>query len=317
MHRNVLFVVINLFVFIYAQRDKKFFRKDYTYLEETDSFYKIHTIHRTWQDAKAVCEMEGATFFYPEDEAEANAVLEFWNKTQPFSWVYIGVSDLLVKGVFETIDGIPISDVYSKWDAGEPNDHGGQEDCVNFRRNGFLNDDNCDKKYPFICKKKRSMLEWNQFCFIPNMDYNYSETFGKCYKFHLKPRTWADAYVVCNAEQSYLAVIDSPAEAEYLKELTDKAPKDNIGGEFLRGAVLLGFHNRLGDGWKTIKGVPLENSGYIKWGNQQPDGGDNEKCGSMFYSGTFNDINCSRKAFFICEHDVDILGAIFDERHGE
>nr|UEP64337.1 teratocyte lectin c-type domain [Cotesia flavipes] len=316
MCRMFLFLVIQLFVGLYAQRDKKFFRKDYKYIEETDSFYKIHTIHRTWQDAKATCEMEGATFFYPEDETEANAVIDFLKKTQPFEWVYVGISDLLVKGVFETIDNIPVVDVYNKWDAGEPNDLDGNEDCVNLRRNGFLNDDKCDKKYPFICKKKRSMLEWNQFCYIPNMDYNYNENLGKCYKFHLKPRTWPDAYVICNAEQSYLAVIDSPAEANYLKELTDKTSKDNIRGDYLKGAVLLGFHNRSGDGWKTIKGSPLEDSGYSNWGNQQPDGGDNEKCGSMFYNGRLNDINCSTKAFFICEHDVDILGSIFDERNG-
>lgn len=88
-----------------GQRDLLFFRKDYAYLVGPESFYKIHTIHRTWAEAKKMCAMEGATMFYPENEAEANAVIEFWNKTQPFSWVNIGVSDSLAKGVFETIDG--------------------------------------------------------------------------------------------------------------------------------------------------------------------------------------------------------------------
>lgn len=83
----------------------KFFRKDYVYLEATRAFYKIQTIHKTWDDAKAKCEMEGARMFYPDDEDEVAAVVDHWNKTQPFRWIFIGVSTPNVKEVFETVDG--------------------------------------------------------------------------------------------------------------------------------------------------------------------------------------------------------------------
>lgn len=57
-------------------------------------------------DAKQVCELEAATFFYPENDDEARAVLSFWNKTKPIiKSVWIGISDLLVEGVFQTVDG--------------------------------------------------------------------------------------------------------------------------------------------------------------------------------------------------------------------
>ncbi|RVE55020.1 hypothetical protein evm_000439 [Chilo suppressalis] len=306
MCRMILFVVIHSIVFLNAQRDKKFFRNDYTYLEETDSFYKVHKIRKTWQDAKYVCDMEGATFFYPQDETEANVVLEFWKKTQNLNYFYIGVADLVVEGVFVTTDGIAIDDVYSKWRDGEPNNVNGQEHCVNLMTDGTLNDNKCDEKLSFICKKKRSMIKWNQFCNIPAIGYNYSETVGNCYKLHLIPRTWTDAFIICNAEHSYLAIVDSNAEAEYLKQLFLNAPKNNIVGDYLRDEVLLGFHNRNGDGWKTVKGTALENSAYSKWSYQQPDGGDDEKCGSMFMfcNATLNDVSCSKKGLFICEHDV-------------
>lgn len=52
-----------------------------------------------------MCALEGASLFYPENDDEAHAVLSFWNATQPYRWVYVGISDLIVKGVFETIDG--------------------------------------------------------------------------------------------------------------------------------------------------------------------------------------------------------------------
>lgn len=91
--------------FIDEQRDKKFFRKDYTFLEATNTFYKIHTIQRSWADAKKICKLEGASFYYAENDDEAKVVLDFWHQTQPLPRVWVGISDLVAKGVFETYDG--------------------------------------------------------------------------------------------------------------------------------------------------------------------------------------------------------------------
>ncbi|XP_045785080.1 macrophage mannose receptor 1-like isoform X1 [Maniola jurtina] len=300
----------------YSQPSVKFFRKDYEYLEATQAFYKIHTLHKSWDDAKLKCEMEGALMFYPEDEDEAAAVTEYWNNTQPFSWIFIGVSTPNVKEVFETVDGIPIAEVYSKWGPGEPNDAGGVEGCVVMRRDGTLNDDNCEKKFPFICKKTLSTLEWNNYCNIPDTAYEFNEKKGRCYKFHLNPTNWTEAYKVCDSEQSYLAIINDDEEATFLSNLTNRAPKDKVEGDYLRGAVHLGFKNN-NQVWKTIKGVTLRNSGYSKWGGGQPDGGENEKCGSMFYNGQLNDISCGTNLFFICEHEIDILSTGYVLRFGE
>ncbi|KAF9421847.1 hypothetical protein HW555_002287 [Spodoptera exigua] len=316
---------ILLFVFVfnlvsdysYGQRNKKFFRKDYKYLEEVEGFYKIHTLHKTWSEAKRVCALEGASLFYPENDDEAHAVLSFWNATQPYRWVHVGISDLIVKGVFETIDGLPVSDVYNNWGPGEPNDAGGVEDCVILRQDGTLNDDQCNKKFPFICKKSLQSLEWNQRCNFPNLDYVYNEQIGRCYKFHLNPLNWTEAYAVCNAEQSYLAVINTQPEADYLVALTESVPKDKVPGNYMRGAVHLGFHNRANEGWQAVRGTSLDDTGYTCWGTNQPDGGEKEQCGSMFYNGLLNDISCGTRAFFICEHEVDTLSSALDDRFGD
>ena len=96
-----------LFIFIDGQKDKDFFRKDYTYIETVNSFYKIHTTPQNWSDAKLQCDEEGASLFYPENDVEQNAVLSFRNTTQPsVKWVFVGISDLMTEGVFETIDGM-------------------------------------------------------------------------------------------------------------------------------------------------------------------------------------------------------------------
>lgn len=59
---------------------------------------------------------------------------------------------------------------------------------------------------------------------------------------------------MCNAEQSYLAVINSQSEADYLAVLTAAAPKYKVNENFQSGVVLLGFHNRLDEGWETVRG---------------------------------------------------------------
>ena len=60
--------------------------------------------------------------------------------------------------------GKPISEVYDNWRVGEPNSDGGEEDCVELYRQGYLNDKSCDKKFRFICKKSLKTLEWNHNC---------------------------------------------------------------------------------------------------------------------------------------------------------
>lgn len=64
--------------------------------------------------------------------------------------------------------GTPIEDVYNHWAPGEPNNTDGQEGCVILTKEGKLNDERCDRKYPFICKKAFAEFEWNSDCDMPN-----------------------------------------------------------------------------------------------------------------------------------------------------
>ncbi|XP_052757508.1 uncharacterized protein LOC113522745 isoform X2 [Galleria mellonella] len=219
-----------------GQRDKKFFRKDYKYLEDTESFYKIHVIARSWQAARDTCKLEGASLFYPADEGEANTITKMWTNDLISVQIFIGISSLLGNRVFVTID-----------------------------------------------------------------DYTYSETLNRCYKFHLTPKNWNEAYATCIAEQSFLAVIENQAEADYFVKLIREAPKHTVQVNYSRGTVFLGFHNIDGEYWKTVNGAALEGIGYSKWGYFYGD--DNEKCGSMFYNGELNKMGCHHKSFFICEYD--------------
>ena len=87
------------------QHDVKFFREDYTYIESEESFYKIHTTQQYFADAEQACALEEASLFYAENIDEVNAVVSFWNRTQPLiSRIFVGLSERMAEGLFETVD---------------------------------------------------------------------------------------------------------------------------------------------------------------------------------------------------------------------
>ncbi|KAI5651736.1 lectin c-type domain-containing protein [Phthorimaea operculella] len=308
-------LAVQFVVFTNAQRDNFFFRKDYTYLRNTESFYKIHTLPETWQEAKKRCEWEGAHLFHPEDEDEAHDVIAFWNQTHNFYQIYVGLNALLAKGVFLTVDGRTTHDVYINWRSGEPNNGGGsgRENCVEMFADGTFNDIPCDRQYPYICKKNIIDLQWNKECNFPRTDYIFNGTLDRCYKFHSVPRDWTEAMIVCHSEQSHLAVINSQAEFDFLMQLATENYNNTYIAHGLRlrspNHILLGIHNRLGEGWKTIKGDDLETSGYSVWAPNKPSG--YGPCGGVVFQkedddsvGQLTDFPCEIVSFFVCEHEI-------------
>ncbi|KAJ8725867.1 hypothetical protein PYW08_004050 [Mythimna loreyi] len=299
-------IVYCLSDFAYGNREDKFFRTDYNYLETTQAFYKIHTSKQTWGDAKRFCALEGASLFYPDDRAEANAVISLWQTIQPnVRWAFVGISDIVTEGVFETIDGKLVSEVYNQWQRGEPNDLNGDEDCVHLNLAGDLNDYRCDGKSYFICKKTLSSLVWDDLCNMPELGYTLFEAVGKCYKLHTTPLSWTEAHTVCHAEQTHLAVVSDQVEADYLANLTESAARRRIEGNYLKGMFHAGFHNRLHENWQTVRGSPIPSDASLWWDMHLPSEADHEQCGSMFYTGRLNIVNCDTKSLFICERQMD------------
>nr|QWY13107.1 IML10 [Mythimna separata] len=304
----LVFLFLNFASDSYGQRAKNYFRKDYNYIEEVKASYKIHATPRSWTDAKQVCALESATLFYPENQKEARVVTSFWKETKPeLKEMWIGLSDLLVEGVFETVDGKPISDVYVNWRFTEPNNRDDNEDCVALKdEDGQMNDLNCRIHAHFICKKSLNTLDWNFDCDMPNLDYTLGHGIGKCYKLHTTPLTWNEAYAICQLEQSTLAVINNKRERDYLVKLTASIPRPRVKEQYQRGIYHLGFYNKLKQGWKTVEGIALNVDNDAWFDNYQPDElTDHDECGSMFYTGRLINTDCGMKSFFICEHQLD------------
>ncbi|XP_068629370.1 macrophage mannose receptor 1-like [Battus philenor] len=303
-----------LFIVSQAHCQSNFFRDDYHYIENLNSFYKIHTIQKTWKEAMERCDLEGAFLFYPETHEEVDLVTRYWNETQPFDIIYIGISDLAAKEVYTTVDGVPIKHVYNYWAPGQPDNREGDENCLVLTRDGTLKDEQCLKKYPFICKKTKGSVKWNEECQVPDPAYVYNNEVGRCYKFHDTPLNWKDAALVCDIEQSYLAIINSETEAKYLANITKNAFNDIVITPDSCNTVALGINYSDSKGWLTIQGEKVEESGYNQWAGKQPHGTE-KLCGSMNHNGLLTDIHCESKCYFICEHE-NLQLSFFDDRNG-
>ncbi|GBP25026.1 Hemolymph lipopolysaccharide-binding protein [Eumeta japonica] len=130
----------------------------------------------------------------------------------------------------------------------------------------------------------------------------------RCYKIHKEPKTWADAYMTCEVEKSYLAIIDDKEEADFIvngiKPLFDEIP-----GNYNKTLISVGFHDKFKEGiFLTVKGKSL-NTAYNIWAAGQPDDEfGNDDCGAISVRGQLHDMPCdNQRTLFVCERDISQL----------
>nr|AQY54459.1 immulectin 23 [Hepialus xiaojinensis] len=286
-----------------------FFRSDYAYEPSQESFYKMHLVTKSWTEARAVCEAEGTSLVMPESKSEIEYLVKLMDENFPKHMIaaHIGIHDIFAEGIYVTLAGHYVSTTGDYWSPDEPNNFNNKEDCVHIRRSGKYNDIDCSSIYPFICKKTLDSLTENPRCATSDLAYFPGDNTGSCYKLHLTPETWSDAFATCYAEQSYLAIINSADEAQLFKQKMADYPPDSLHGEFFKDGIYLGFHDMFSEGRHvTIQGTLLSQTGFAQWSPGQPDNNsENENCGHMYRSGLLNDINCSCKLIFFCERDIE------------
>ena len=75
---------------------------------------------------------------------------EIWRAVNSYTRdFWVGISDLQSEGSYRFEDGQPATNLMFSWGSGEPNDYGGNEDCVHFSRHFHgLNDGICHTYNP-------------------------------------------------------------------------------------------------------------------------------------------------------------------------
>ncbi|CAH2234867.1 jg15355 [Pararge aegeria aegeria] len=200
------------------------------------------------------------------------------------------------------LKGVPLSDISHKWAPGEPNNLNDDENCVYLTPNGAIGDINCWIPKPYVCYKKNDENQVLNECGTTDNAYSMDEISGSCYKFHGTPRTYSRAFMTCAAEGGYLSIINSEAEANYIRKLFARNPASSMIGPFYKDVAYLGFNDWSEHGdWLTIHDETLEKAGYAKWSTGEPNNKTNEFCGGVYRSGLLLDLHCDSVHAFICE----------------
>ncbi|KAG7165265.1 C-type lectin domain family 4 member F-like 4, partial [Homarus americanus] len=106
----------------------------------------------SWADARTWCHNKGGDLAIPQDSRTLISLLNSFNVGEH---LWLGGSDLATEGVWHDVSSKPINLRSSLWSESEPNDYGGNEDCVHLRyKEGEYgwNDVNCEYTYNFICE---------------------------------------------------------------------------------------------------------------------------------------------------------------------
>ncbi|XP_049328037.1 C-type lectin domain family 4 member M-like [Astyanax mexicanus] len=119
----------------------------------SSSLYYISTEKKSWSESRQDCRERGSDLLIINSIEEQ----EFINKEFGRTEAWIGLTDAVTEGIWKWMDGSVLTTEF--WWTGEPNDYGGDEDCVitGFHNTGFSSstwaDYPCHRSEFWICEK--------------------------------------------------------------------------------------------------------------------------------------------------------------------
>ncbi|KAJ7986772.1 hypothetical protein DPEC_G00331850 [Dallia pectoralis] len=172
--------------------------------------YYFSQYAKSWDEARLDCEVRDSNLMSILDFNERK-----WVRTQIGTAIFwIGLNDIVVEGVWEWTDGSPFLSFLADWRTGNPDNWMGNENCgqVVGGDGGKWNDENCDSKRNYICKRPDPNLP--PMCDTAN-DW---KLFGSnCYKLKTNSRkNWLGARLDCLREGADLVSITTPEEEQYV-----------------------------------------------------------------------------------------------------
>jgi Lectin C-type domain len=211
---------------------------------------------------------------------------------------WIGLGDWKTEGNFLWVDSTPRN--FTKWSSGEPNDFGGNEDCVEIRENGISwNDISCQIVRPNYIFE----YDCDSFCNSLPMNPSNSHLYGR----HLVSLNYSAAQAsvqalpTCCGKKAHLVTIGDATENAIVETIVRGLNQESWIG--------------LGD-WTTegnFSWVDSTPRSFTKWSTGEPNnvGGD-EDCVEINRDGTsWNDISCQTvRPNYIFEYDCDFCSTL-------
>ncbi|XP_038046213.1 lymphocyte antigen 75-like [Patiria miniata] len=262
-----------------------------------------------WDTANRECENMGATlasFHHPDEEKYL--ISKFSPTTNRRFW--IGLNDQRFEGGYAWSDDTPVE--YTNWAAGEPNDYGGWEECVETDfKGGRWNDQSCWDRRNYICAipKGKTVITTPPPTIATGDDcvgfVGWKHLYPNCYYFSTKGdglKDWYEAEEFCHKQNAHLVSIHDKTERDFIKNRMDAFVGNYWCG--LRANITHPGNHEWSDG--TL--LDLKN-----WQVFQPDTKNGEElCVQMranqlipFLTGQWLDANCGLDARFVCKKNVD------------
>ncbi|KAG6442319.1 C-type mannose receptor 2 [Manduca sexta] len=296
------------------------FRSDYEFHSAANGWFKFQKIPAKWHDARLRCNLEGAVLASPinVDVSDVIHSIISGHKRVFSSGVYTGIHNTITPTEYTSVEGVPLYSMpVGMYENMFPEDYSGTSSCMRLLPEVGLVAGSCTDALPYICYKKKTKELVITECGTIDTGYRLDNRIGHCYKYHRYSQPWAGAYLTCAAEGGHLAIINSAAEAQVIRELIASVPNEAIFGGS-KGGTALGYDDWNEKGiWRTIHGQTLVEAGYEDWSPGQPDnslasGSEGQHCGRIFRGGSrqFDDIQCRLQESFICEKDPASLRPI-------
>ncbi|XP_072932314.1 macrophage mannose receptor 1-like [Epargyreus clarus] len=298
-----------IFLCIVASLNAMRYRCDYTYYPEAEGWLKLHNIPANFQEARFQCDFEGGVLASPLNNGLRLAMKILISKELRSNLPILTGIHAVSKTDFVSIEGTPLWRIHHEWAAGEPDNCDNNEQCIAVLDDGSFADVHCNHTFPYICYKKAPRSVRLNECGTIDREYNFENRTGSCYKFHSVPRAWQRAHMACVAEGAHLVIINSDTEAQVIKELFAKHPRNSYVNIYSDSHAWVGFNNwgEMGE-YRTVDGRTLKEAGYAKFAKDEP----NDKvtkfvCGGVDLSAGLDDSRCDTPHPFFCEKDPDSL----------
>ncbi|KAM3929237.1 macrophage mannose receptor 1-like [Leptodactylus fuscus] len=254
--------------------------------------YYLDRYTRTWKEAMLSCRSEEGDLASLHNIEEASAITSQLTFGDDAEYVWLGLNDLKTPLYFEWSDGSPVT--YTTWQRGEPSHlNNRQEDCVALStKDGQWSDQICEKKFPYICKRKSLPNGPEQDINVnPGCDKGWRRHSEYCYVIGESPGTFTEASSTCNNNGAFLLTVEDRSEQAYITSLIGFRPEKY----FWTG--LSDTEDRNTFTWANEEEVL-----YTHWNADMP--GRRQGCVAMTSgnkAGLWEVINCEEKAKYLCK----------------
>ncbi|KAL4230751.1 hypothetical protein ACF0H5_011126 [Mactra antiquata] len=249
---------------------------------------------KTWRQARLSCLQSGGDLASVSSMNEQLFIYKTVLKNTTTNAVWVGLNALDINAGYRWSDNSPV--VYYNWNTNEPNDFGGEEDCVDLLiRTGKWNDEHCGTRRGYVCKARvgAKVTPPAPVALSGHCPSGFTELYNRCYRVYATAANWTTAQANCkNLGIGYnlASITDDLTNAFLTTMLAD-----------MKVSPWIGLHKNY---QQTLLWANNDDTVYTNFAYNEPNGKQSEQCIAMSgmppYAGQWRDYNCAIKKQYIC-----------------